>query len=318
MFDGVLRAGSVLALLIGWPLAALAQFPPPPAPAVDPSAATPQIDKRWPSSPLPSQDLSGPKPTPAGPQSQAQPAEQPDPAPPAIEAPPEPPKPARAEPNPRSKARPAAKAAPKPAPRNRQRAAARGPAGDSVVCSGVFAKDSSHERLAAQLKEAGIAWDAVTAANGGRMNASVLYPGNPARRLEVIWVDDATRSGLQVVAINGQSRWSAPRGLRLGLSLAAVEKVNGRPFRLGPLDGEGTTAAIDWEGGALSRVAGGCRVGVRLTGKTPPADTKPAGPAQAAADGSAAGQGGAAKGLMSNDPALRGAGLTIREILIGY
>ena len=30
----------------------------------------------------------------------------------------------------------------------------------------------------------------------------------------------------------GQSTWTAPKGLRLGLPLAALEKLNGKPFKL--------------------------------------------------------------------------------------
>src|SRR5712671_5910398 len=40
------------------------------------------------------------------------------------------------------------------------------------------------------------------------------------------------RRQTSLIVINGQSAWTAPKGLRLGLPLAALEKLNGRPFRM--------------------------------------------------------------------------------------
>src|SRR2546422_657446 len=84
----------------------------------------------------------------------------------------------------------------------------------------------------------------------------------PKRRLEVIWAKDAARSETSVIAINGKSQWGAPKGMKLGLPLAALEKANGRPFKLSGFDAEGNAGVAGWEGGALGAIPGGCKIGM--------------------------------------------------------
>ncbi len=91
----------------------------------------------------------------------------------------------------------------------------------------------------------------------------MLFPRDPARRLEMLWNNTASRSGTQVIAINGKSAWAAPRGVKLGAQLAAVEKLNGKPFKLTAFGADGSTAA-DWQEGALLKLQGGCKMGMRF------------------------------------------------------
>src|SRR5207237_8700064 len=103
----------------------------------------------------------------------------------------------------------------------------------------------------------------VEAPDAAKVMATVLFPKDPKRRLEVWWQNEAARSGIYLIVINGQSTWTAPKGLRLGLGLAAIEKLNGRPFKLKGFDADGGTVT-DWQGGGLASLPGGCKVGVRL------------------------------------------------------
>jgi hypothetical protein len=108
-----------------------------------------------------------------------------------------------------------------------------------------------------------------------------------------------------VIAINGRSQWSAPKGIKLGLSLAALEKANGKPFKLTGFGADGAASVAGWDGGALSELPGGCKVGMRLIAdkKAPEAARK-----ALAAD----------KEFLSNDAAVRALKPTVGEILIGY
>jgi hypothetical protein len=108
-----------------------------------------------------------------------------------------------------------------------------------------------------------------------------------------------------VIAINGRSQWVAPKGLKLGLSIAALEKTNGKPFKLTGFGADGTASVLSWEGGGLSSLSGGCKVGMRLA-----ADAKAPEEARKAAEG--------AKEFLSNDAAMRATRPTVVEILIGY
>ena len=150
-----------------------------------------------------------------------------------------------------------------------------------------------------------IVFSEVDGPDGTKVKATVLYPNEAKRRLEVIWNNDAARTDLSMVVINGQSQWTAPKGLKLGTQLAALEKINGRPFKLSGFDADGSASVLGWEGGALTSLPGGCRVGIRLV-----ADTKAAGDARGAVSGD--------KQLISSDPNLKTIKPAVAEILVGY
>ena len=253
------------AALVALPAIAMAQFPPPPpppgSPAPPPAASPPTIQQRWPDA------TPSPKP---GPTAQ----------PPAAQNPPPP----------KSKATAVAK--PKPAPKP---AAAPSYA---IACAGVFAKDTNHLKLAVKYDSRNLAYTDVDGPDQSKMKATVLFPRDPKRRLEVLWDNDASRSGVQVISINGQSNWSAPKGLKLGLSIAALEKLNRRAFRLSGFGPDGHASVLDWQGGALAALPGGCKVGVRLAAER--------------------GNPGSDRELPSNDAALKAVKANVAEILLGY
>ncbi len=174
----------------------------------------------------------------------------------------------------------------------------------TVACSGTFAKDSSHLKLATAYKSENVVYTEVDASEGKKMMASVLFPKDPKRRLEVWWENEDTRSGTYLIVINGKSTWSAPKGLRLGLQLAALERVNRKPFKLSGFSKGHNASVSDWQGGALASLAGGCKVGVslRVDPKAPPNAIQKAGTAE----------------LASNDAAIKAVKPVIAEIIIGY
>lgn len=247
---------------------AAAQFPPPPPPPGSP----PPVRDRWPEPPRRTE----PAPQQAAPQ-EAAPSRRP--APPA----------ARED----GDAKPTVKSA------------ASAAAANVVVCGGVFAKDSTHLKLAIKYDSRNVVYGQVDGPDGSKIDATILFPNDPRRRLEVLWNNEASRSDTSVIAINGRSQWLAPKGLKLGMTLAQLEKANGRPFKLGGFGADGTASVAGWENGALAKLPGGCKVGVRLA-----ADPKAPDEARRSAAGD--------KEFMSNDAALRALKPTVVEVLIGY
>lgn len=247
--------------------AAFAQFPPPPPPAAMSPAP---VQERWPDQPKSAQGQ-------AQAQAPASPARIRTPASPSREEPLQ--------------------------PAGRKPAAAGGP--NVVACSGVFAKDSTHLKLAIKYDSRNVTYDQVDGPDGSRIPGTVLFPNDPRRRLEVLWANDASRSDTSVIAINGKSQWSGPKGLKLGLSLAALEKANGRPFKISGFGADGIAGVAGWEDGALNSLPGGCKVGMRLA-----ADPKASPDARSAVAGD--------KEYLSNDASVRALKPTIVEILIGY
>jgi len=180
------------------------------------------------------------------------------------------------------------------------------PAGARVVaCSGAFSKDSSHLRLAMTYETKNVTFADVDGNGGVKVPATVLFPNDPKKRLEVWWSNEAARRDTYLIVINGQSTWTAPGGMRLGLTLAQLEKLNHKPFKLKGFDKDGVATVSDWDGGALADLAGGCKSGLSLR-----ADPKASADAVSALT--------ADQEYSSGDAALRAVKPTVSEVLIGY
>lgn len=175
----------------------------------------------------------------------------------------------------------------------------------TVACRGVFAKSSSHAELENAFKPQHVAFAQVDGSDGSKVMASVLFPKDPKQRLEVWWQNEQTRSGTYLIVINGRSTWAAPDHLELGLGLAALERINRKPFKLKGLDKSEGIQVSDWNGGALAQLAGDCKVGMRLR-----PDSKASAKARAAASGD--------REFVSNNSAIRAIKPTVAEIIIGY
>jgi hypothetical protein len=174
----------------------------------------------------------------------------------------------------------------------------------TVVCNGVFGKESSHLKLATRFDSRNLTFTEVDGPEGSRLMASVLFPNDPRRRLEVLWQNEASRTETHLIVINGQSTWTAPKGLRLGVALAALEKLNGKPFKMSGFDQANGGSVSDWQGGTLANLPGGCRLGIRLV---------PDAKATEAARNDVVG-----KEFMSSDAKMRAVRPIIAEIIIGY
>lgn len=202
---------------------------------------------------------------------------------------------------------PAAVAAPSRAAGSPRAAKARSPrvaAPQAVTCDGAFAKDSSHRKLALAFGSQNVAYTQVDADTSIKL-ASVLFPKDPKRRLEVWWSDPDGRSDTHLIVINGQSNWSAPGGLTLGLGLAQLEDLNGKPFKLIGFNKEKVAVATDWDGGKLAALPGGCKLGISLR-------------ADPTASPASVGALPADREYTSADSALRAVNPTVSEILVGY
>jgi hypothetical protein len=173
-----------------------------------------------------------------------------------------------------------------------------------IACSGHFGKTSSHLKLAQRFDSRNITYTEVDGPEGTKLRASVLYPGDPKRRLEILWQNEASRSDTHLIVINGQSTWTAPKGLRLGLTLAALEKLNGKPFKLKGFDHDAAGQVTDWQGGALEKL-GDCRLGLRFA-----ADPKAPQDKRSEVSGD--------KDFVSTDAAMRAVSPKVTEIILGY
>lgn len=295
-FAGLLLAGTFFAAA---PIATLAQ--PQQAPLQDRwPAPIEQLETRTPNAaPLPSPAAPAPAPS-AAPEPQTTPVQ-------GTQAPP----PAAAPDDGDDDTAPAAKPAPAkaqrpPSPKPTQRANRRPPGPPTVVsCSGFFGPNSNHQELENAFKAENVTFGEIEGGpEGTKLAGSVIFPNDPKRRLEVFWRDEDQRMFVRLIAINGRSAWSGPKGLRLGLNLAAVEKINGKPFALSAIDQDGSITVTDWQDGALASLTGDCTVGMRFT-----IDPKASERARSAAS---------AEEFSSTDKELRAVTPATSEILLGY
>lgn len=199
-----------------------------------------------------------------------------------------------------------AKTKPTPSPKPTQRANRKPPGPPTVVsCSGLFGPNSNHQEFENAFKAENVTFGEIEGGSEGtKLVGSVIFPSDPKRRLEVLWRDEDQRMFVRLIAINGRSAWSGPKGLRLGLNLAAVEKINGKPFTLSAINQDGSLMVTDWRDGTLASLPGDCTVGMRFT-ISPKASER----ARAAAG---------AEEFTSTDKALRAVAPTNTEILFGY
>ena len=175
----------------------------------------------------------------------------------------------------------------------------------TVACSESFGKDSSHFKLAMSFGFRNVTATNVEAKDGTKVAASVIYPDDPQQRLEVWWKNAPLGDGTYLIVITGQSNWTAPGGLRLGLTLAELEKLNHKSFKLKGFDNNGVAAGSDWGGGELASLAGGCVAGLSLR-PDPKVSPKIIGALSPN------------KEYASSNPQMRVAKPTVSEILIGY
>jgi hypothetical protein len=212
----------------------------------------------------------------------------------------------QAKPAPAAPARPARPAKPAAAQAEQARPArATAATAQVIACSGHFAKDTSHDKLTAAFGPNNVEWGDVNGPGGSKLKATVLFPADPKRRLEVLWLKPDTRTDMQVIAINGQSTWVAPKGLKLGMPLAAIEKLNGKPFRLSGFEKDSGGTVTSWDDGALSELPGGCKVSLRFE---PDPRISPEVRKDVAVS----------REFESNDAAMKKAVPKVVEILIGY
>jgi hypothetical protein len=175
---------------------------------------------------------------------------------------------------------------------------------NNVACRGVFARDSSHVKLTSAFQSRNVAFTQVDGTSGAKIMATVLFAKDPRRRLEVWWTNQASRSETHLIVINGESDWSAPGQLRLGLTLAQLERINGKPFKLSGFDKNNVATLVNWDGGDLSVIPGGCKVGISLRARAASASGLSGLPAN--------------REFASSDAALRAVDPTVSEILVAY
>lgn len=146
---------------------------------------------------------------------------------------------------------------------------------EEITCDGVFAIDSSEARLIQTYGSDNVVTDIVPGPEGIEMLATRVYPDDPKRMLEFVWWDEASLTDPSHIELS--SKLVAPGGIRVGMSLAEVETINGEPFSLNGF-GWDYGGAAGFSTGALADLPGDCHLNLQFAyGASPEGvDTLPA------------------------------------------
>lgn len=125
-----------------------------------------------------------------------------------------------------------------------------------------------------------------------------VLAGKGREILEVDWFDPPSRKGAHVISTKDKSYFRGPHGLHVGMTVAEVEAINGKPFEFeSPQMDLGAGEVSDWKGGALQGVMKGCGFQVTLWTETDKTREM---------------------ALMSNDPLVRASKFTVEDMRLVF
>ena len=119
------------------------------------------------------------------------------------------------------------------------------------------------ESVARQYGKAAVDGD-VGGPEGTPLLGLTLYSTDPTHQLDIVWWDDARTAVSMVRASDKSVDWIGPSGLHVGSSLADVEAANGKPFTLSGFGWDYGGYAVDFKGGKLETLDGGCHLLLRF------------------------------------------------------
>lgn len=132
---------------------------------------------------------------------------------------------------------------------------------EQVACQGVYAADTSEQRLIETFGAENVVTGLVDGPEGSTYTATTVFPDQPTHTMVFSWFDEAARkdaSNIQLSPIQ-----TGPMGIRVGMTVAEVQDINGEPFTLSGFWWDyGGSAGFD--SGNLSGVEGDCYVILRF------------------------------------------------------
>jgi hypothetical protein len=131
-----------------------------------------------------------------------------------------------------------------------------GPAlADEIKCEGAFGKDATLSDFEKAYGKANVVTGEVPGPEGTTMIATTVFPGDEDKTFQVYWWDEEKHEGLAGVTIAKAD--TAPMGIKLGMPIEEVQKINGQVFTLMGF-GWDYGGAAGFQEGNLANLPGGC------------------------------------------------------------
>lgn len=140
---------------------------------------------------------------------------------------------------------------------------------DEVACEGVFGPQSSEQLLIDTFGADNVVTGQVPGPEGTEMLATTVFPNDPERSMQFGWWDEEKLEGLMFADLAPSQ--VAPLGIKIGMTPAQVQAINGERFLIGGFWWDyGGYAMI--ETGKIVNPPGDCYLSLRFA----PADEYPA------------------------------------------
>ena len=130
-----------------------------------------------------------------------------------------------------------------------------------VACSGVYSADTSEQRLIDTFGAENVVTGPVDGPEGSTYVATTVFPDDPQRTMVFSWFDEEARTDASNIELSPSQ--TGPGGVRVGMTVAEVQDINGEPFTISGFWWDyGGYAGFD--SGNLAGVAGDCYVNLRF------------------------------------------------------
>lgn len=131
----------------------------------------------------------------------------------------------------------------------------------AVTCDGVFGPKSSDVLVRDTFGADNVETGTVYGVEGMELMATTVYPDDPERAMQFSWWDEEKLEYLSSLEL--APRQETPTGVKIGMSVAEVEAINGAPFTIGGFWWDYGGGAV-FEKGALANPETGCGFWIRF------------------------------------------------------
>lgn len=184
---------------------------------------------------------------------------------------------------------------------------------DLLECAAPVGKDADEAALIRAFGAANVTRGDIEGQEAVTEPGAIIFPNDPKRRIEVLWHFTDERRQPRSITIKNGSTWTvaARRGdkarIAVGMQLAQVEAINGRPFLLNGFGWANGGYLYDAKGGALADRRG-CRIDVHFSPDEKIERARP----------SIVGRVSGGRRFSSSDPAMRAAKPTVSTIELSW
>jgi len=119
--------------------------------------------------------------------------------------------------------------------------------------AGPISARTTREDLVHRYGAAEVVEEEVGVGEGDTDMATVLFPKDSERRIEILWQDEQNKRYPGNATISGKaSLWHAVHGISLGMSYSELARINGKAFPISWGTDQGNVV-ISWNGGLLDK-----------------------------------------------------------------